>query len=56
MLSQLGIGGQCGNMSPDPLGSLAEHVASNHPGVLSQVLGSALGGSGGGSSRLLHGY
>lgn len=57
VLSQLGIGGS--QMGPGELAQLAQHVAGNHPGALSQVLGDALnqqgsgGGSGGGIMQLL---
>ena len=46
VLSSLGIGGQ--NMSPQELGSLAGHVADNHPDALAGLLGNQLGSGGGG--------
>jgi len=53
VLSSLGIGGQ--NMSPQELGSLAQHVGDNHPNALAGLLGNQLGsgGSGGGMLSLL---
>lgn len=45
VLSSLGIGGQ--SMSPQELGSLAQHVGNNHPDALAELLGNELGGSGG---------
>lgn len=45
VLSQLGIGGS--NMGSGELGQLAAHVAENHPGALSSVLGNQINSSGG---------
>lgn len=50
VLSQLGIGGQ--SMGASELGSLAEHVASNHPSALSGLLGNQLAGNSQGSGLL----
>lgn len=49
-LSTLGIGGQ--SMSAQELGSLAQHVATNHPDALAGVLGSQLGSGTGGEGML----
>jgi len=46
VLSSLGIGGQ--NMGPQELGTLAGHVADNHPDALAGILGNQLGSGGGG--------
>jgi hypothetical protein len=51
VLSQLGIGGQ--QMSPEELGTLAQHVGNNHPDALASLLGNQLGSSGGGGSSML---
>jgi hypothetical protein len=52
VLSSLGIGGQ--QMSPQELGSLAQHVGNKHPDALASVLGNQLGsGDGGGLLSLL---
>jgi hypothetical protein len=51
VLSMLGIGGQ--SMSPQELGSLAQHVGDNHPDALAGLLGSQLSGGGGGGGGLL---
>lgn len=53
VLSQLGIGGQ--QMSPQELGSLAQHVGNHHPDALASVLGSQLGSGGGGGMLSLLG-
>jgi len=50
VLSSLGIGGQ--NMSPQELGSLAQHVGDNHPHALAGLLGNQLGSGGGGGGML----
>jgi hypothetical protein len=49
VLSSLGIGGQ--QMSPQDLGSLAQHVGNNHPDAVASLLGNQLG-NGGGSGML----
>lgn len=50
VMSQLGIGGSGSNMGAGELAQLAQHVAENHPGALSSVLGDALNQQGAGSS------
>jgi hypothetical protein len=54
VLSQFGGGG--GSLGPAELGQLATHVAENHPGVLTQLIGNELnsgGGSGGGGGGMM---
>lgn len=50
VVSELGISGQ--NTSPQELGSLAQHVADNHPDALAGLLGNQLGSGGGGGGML----
>jgi hypothetical protein len=54
VLSSLGIGGNGSSIAPSELGSLASYTAEHHPNELASVMGSQLGGSGGGGSELIH--